>query len=81
MRKRSTITVNGKLAPAAGGEQVVVSARAQGHGWVHKVVQVASDGTFTTSWKLTRFTIFVAQWAGDADHAGAGSKVLAVVVK
>lgn len=81
VRKRSTITVNGKLAPAAGGEQVVVSARAQGHGWVHKVVQVASDGTFTTSWKLTRFTIFVAQWAGDADHAGAGSKVLAVVVK
>ena len=59
----------------------MVSARAQGHGWVHKVVQVASNGTFTTSWKMSRFTIFVAQWAGDADHDGAGSKVLSTSVR
>jgi photosystem II stability/assembly factor-like uncharacterized protein len=81
VRRGSNITVSGKLNPAAGGEQVVVSARAQSRGWVHKVVQVASDGTFTTVWKLTRFTIFVAQWTGDADHEGAGSKVLQVSVK
>ena len=81
VKRRSTIRVTGKLKPAAGGEQVVVSARAFNHGWVHKVVQVASNGTFTTVWKLSRFTIFVAQWAGDADHAGAGSKVLQVSVR
>jgi hypothetical protein len=81
VKRGSNITVSGKLNPAAGGEQVVVSARAQKRGWVHKVVQVASNGTFTTVWKLTRFTIFVAQWTGDADHQGAGSKVLAVAVK
>ncbi|HEY2601995.1 MAG TPA: YCF48-related protein [Thermoleophilaceae bacterium] len=78
VKKRSTIRVTGKLSPAAGGEQVVVSARASKHGWVHKVVQVASNGTFTTVWKVSRLTIFVAQWVGDADHAGAGSKVLQV---
>jgi photosystem II stability/assembly factor-like uncharacterized protein len=76
--RRSTIEVSGRLSPAAGGEQVVVSARALRHGWVHKVVQVASNGTFTTVWRVSRFTIFVAQWAGDADHEGAGSKVLQV---
>jgi photosystem II stability/assembly factor-like uncharacterized protein len=81
VKRGSNITVSGKLNPAAGGEQVVVSARAQNRGWVHKVVQVASDGTFATAWKVTRFTIFVAQWAGDADHEGAGSKVLQVSVK
>jgi photosystem II stability/assembly factor-like uncharacterized protein len=76
----SDIRVTGKLSPAEGGEQVVVSARSFNRGWVHKVVQVAANGTFTTVWKLTRFTIFVAQWAGDADHAGAGSKVLQIQV-
>ena len=81
VRRNSTITVSGKLSPAAGGEQVVVSARAERHGWVHKVVQVASDGTFTTVWKVSRLTIFVAQWLGDADHQGAGSRVLQVSVK
>jgi photosystem II stability/assembly factor-like uncharacterized protein len=81
VRRGRTIHVTGKLNPAAGGEQVVVSARASKHGWVHKVVQVASNGTFTTVWRLSRFTIFVAQWAGDADHEGAGSKVLQVSVR
>jgi photosystem II stability/assembly factor-like uncharacterized protein len=81
VKRGSNIRVTGKLNPAEGGEQVVVSARAFNHGWVHKVVQVASNGTFTTVWKLSRFTIFVAQWAGDADHQGAGSKVLQVNVK
>jgi photosystem II stability/assembly factor-like uncharacterized protein len=81
VKRRRTIRVTGKLNPASGGEQVVVSARAINHGWVHKVVQVAANGTFTTVWKVSRFTIFVAQWAGDADHQGAGSKVLQVNVK
>jgi hypothetical protein len=81
VKRGSGIRVTGKLNPAEGGEQVVVSARAINHGWVHKVVQVASNGTFTTVWKISRLTIFVAQWAGDADHQGAGSKVLQVNAK
>jgi photosystem II stability/assembly factor-like uncharacterized protein len=81
VKRRKTIHITGKLNPASGGEQVVVSARAFKHGWVHKVVQVASNGTFTTVWRVSRFTIFVAQWAGDADHEGAGSKVLQVSVR
>jgi photosystem II stability/assembly factor-like uncharacterized protein len=81
VKRGRTIHVTGKLSPAAGGEQVVVSARASKHGWVHKVVQVASNGTFTTVWKISRFTIFVAQWVGDADHQGAGSKVVQVNTK
>jgi photosystem II stability/assembly factor-like uncharacterized protein len=78
VKRGTTIKVNGKLNPAAGGEQVVVSARAAKHGWVHRVVQVAANGTFTTVWRVSRLTIFVAQWAGDADHAGSGSRVLQV---
>ena len=81
LRRGSTISVSGRLNPASGGEQVVVSARAARRGWVHKVVQVASNGTFTTVWKVSRLTIFVAQWMGDADHEGAGSKVLQVSVR
>jgi photosystem II stability/assembly factor-like uncharacterized protein len=80
VKRGTNIRVTGKLSPAEGGEQAVVSARAFNRGWVHKVVQVAANGTFTTVWKLSRLTIFVAQWAGDADHAGAGSKVLQVNV-
>jgi photosystem II stability/assembly factor-like uncharacterized protein len=81
VKKKSTIKVTGKLNPASGGEQVVVSARASDHGWVHKVLQVAANGTFTTTWRVSLETVFVAQWAGDADHEGAGSKVLKVEVK
>jgi photosystem II stability/assembly factor-like uncharacterized protein len=80
VRRGAIVKVTGRLVPAAGGELVVVSARAERHGWVHKVVQVASNGSFTTVWKLTRFTIFVAQWAGDADHRGAGSRALQISV-
>ena len=81
VKKKSKIKVTGKLSPASGGQQVVVSARASDHGWVHKVLQVAANGTFTTVWRVSRETIFVAQWAGDADHQGAGSRVLKVRVK
>ncbi|HEX8857148.1 MAG TPA: hypothetical protein VF752_16255 [Thermoleophilaceae bacterium] len=81
LTKASTIKVTGKLPGAQGGEQVVVSARSVKGGWVHKVVQVASNDSFSTVWKVRRDTIFVAQWLGDADHNGAGSKVLGVSFK
>jgi len=82
LRKRSKLTVTGKLTPHEGGERVVVSMRGQRlRRWVHQVATVASNGTFTTSWKLNGNSLFVAQWAGDDDRAGDGSKVLRVTPK
>jgi photosystem II stability/assembly factor-like uncharacterized protein len=82
LRKRSRVTVTGKLTPREGGERVVVSMRGQRlKRWTHNVVTVASNGTFTTSWKLSGDSLFVAQWAGDDDRAGDGSKVLRVTPK
>lgn len=76
------ITVTGRLQPAAGGAQVVVSVRTPGsRAWQHQTVTVASNGTFATAWRVPRgATTFVAQWAGDFASAGAGSRTLEVVV-
>jgi hypothetical protein len=82
LRKRSKITVTGKLTPHEGGERVVVSMRGQRlRRWIDQIVTVASNGTFTTSWKLNGDSSFVAQWVGDDDRAGDGSKVLRVTSK
>jgi len=82
LTRSRTITVSGRLAPAAGNEQVTVSELAPGAArWVHHTVQTAFDGTFVSSWRVrTGTTSFVAQWAGDFKSAGAGSKLLAVTV-
>ena len=42
---------------------------------------VASNGVFTTRWVVRDRLVFVAQVLGDADHAGAGTPALTVVVK
>jgi photosystem II stability/assembly factor-like uncharacterized protein len=83
LHKSGTITVSGKLKPAQGKEQVVVSMEAAGSSqWSHKTVTVASNGAFTTSWHVGNGTsTFVAQWTGSFSSAGAGSKPLAVLVK
>jgi photosystem II stability/assembly factor-like uncharacterized protein len=80
--KAASIDVAGRLAPASGGERVVVSALAPGRTqWTHRAVTVAANGTFTTSWTVHRgTTTFVAQWTGDVASAGAGSRPLAVTV-
>jgi photosystem II stability/assembly factor-like uncharacterized protein len=81
-RKAGSINVTGRLAPAAGGEQVTVSELPPGATvWAHKVVQVASNGSFVSGWRLRKgTTTFVAQWVGNFASAGTGSKVLAVTV-
>lgn len=82
LRKKSRITVTGKLSPAEGGEQVVVSMRgAKLKRWRHQVVTVAANGSFTTSWKVKATSYFAAQWAGDDTRAGDGSKLLTVKVR
>jgi photosystem II stability/assembly factor-like uncharacterized protein len=83
-----TLTVRGRLTPAEGGEQVIVSAteadprRRQGAiDWRFKTARIRSDGTFVSAWRVRRTSVFVAQWTGDAEHRAAGSKILKVRVR
>src|SRR4051794_30599146 len=82
VRRPSTITVTGRLAPARGNERVTVSILAPGSNrWQHQTVRTAATGAFTTSWRVRRGTTrFVAQWAGDFRSRGDGSAPLAVRV-
>jgi hypothetical protein len=81
LRKPATIQVTGMLSPAKGGEQVVVSMRGSRLvRWRRQVVTVASDGSFTTSWKVGSTSYFVAQWHGDGDRRGDGSTAVTVRV-
>ena len=61
---------------------MVVSRRERGErGWVSRTATVASNGTFTTNWKLVKTAAFVAQWAGDENSTGDGSPPLVVRTK
>jgi photosystem II stability/assembly factor-like uncharacterized protein len=82
LRRKGTILVTGKLTPAEGGDRVVVSMRgARLRKWRSQRVTVASNGTFTTTWKVNGDSIFVAQWPGDDDRAGHGSGLVRVRVR
>ena len=82
VRRRAVIRVTGRVSGAKGGAQVVVSRRERGErGWVSQTATVASNGTFSTTWKLSKTAAFVAQWAGDQDSAGDGSPPLVVHAK
>jgi photosystem II stability/assembly factor-like uncharacterized protein len=82
LTRAGRITVTGRLEPAGGSEQVVVSTRSAGSAsWAHQTVRAASNGTFASAWGVGRgTTTFVAQWAGDFKSAGAGSRTLTVTV-
>jgi photosystem II stability/assembly factor-like uncharacterized protein len=83
LTKPETMQVTGKLTPATGFEQVVVSERPAGSGeWRSVVAKVDSNGKFTTSWSNLRKgdNLFVAQWQGDFKSVGAGTKTLDVKV-
>jgi hypothetical protein len=81
-RGRRTIQVSGTVRGAAAGSSVLVGRRYRREsGWDHQVATVGSNGTFRTTWKMTRTTTFVAQWIGDDDQAGDGSAPLRVTVK
>jgi hypothetical protein len=75
------IAINGTLAPAEGGETVVVSERVgRSSRWLFRTFTASSTGRFTVFANLTRTTRFVAQWSGDDERAGAGTNVLTVGV-
>jgi photosystem II stability/assembly factor-like uncharacterized protein len=73
-RMNSVIRVTGKLTPATGSERVAVLARVKnakgGTRWVSQERTVSATGAFTTSWKITASTEFIARWSGDSAHDG-----------
>lgn len=76
--------VIGKLSPPEGGEQIVVSSRKSGSTrWEDDTLTAASNGKFTAKFtvKKKKKIYVVAQWAGDDNRAGAGSKVLTLEPK
>jgi photosystem II stability/assembly factor-like uncharacterized protein len=82
VRRRSVIRLSGRVRGARAGARVLVARRERGEsGWAHQDATVASNGTFTTRWRLSKTAAFVAQWAGDEDSAGDGSVALVVRVK
>lgn len=82
--KGDVIPVTGRLSSALGGERVAVMARIvgapAGTAWVTQNATVAADGTFTTRWKITAATRFIARWSGDAmnDGDGAPAKIVRI---
>lgn len=74
VRSGAIVPVTGKLTPATGVERVAVLARVTsakgGTQWVTQNVTVSATGTFTTKWKITASTEFIARWSGDAAHDG-----------
>ena len=74
------VTVSGRLTPADGGEEVVV-ARLSGGRWTIQRAIAASNGAFTTRWRLSGRSYFVAQVLGDADRVGAGTAAVMVNVR
>jgi photosystem II stability/assembly factor-like uncharacterized protein len=82
VRRRSVIRITGRVRGARAGARVFVARRERGEaGWVHQDATVASNGTFTTRWRLTKTAAFVGQWAGDEDSAGDGTPALVVRAK
>ena len=79
----SRVTVNGTLTGAIGGERVVVSRRnLAGGAWQHQtVVAGANGGAFTSSWRVSASSVFVAQWSGDSGRPGLGSKALTLKIR
>jgi photosystem II stability/assembly factor-like uncharacterized protein len=84
-KKNKSFTVSGTLGASQGGEQVTVLARQLdakgGSQWRRQVVTVSLGGTFTTTWKIAKGTIFVARWAGDATRDGDGADPVIVKLK
>lgn len=72
--RRTTVTITGRLRPASGGERVAVTASGQGV----RFATVASSGTFSLSFTISKTTTFVAHWAGDGIRQGDGSPVITV---
>lgn len=80
LKRPGSVTLGGRLSSADGGEEIVVSQLVNGR-WSRKLATAASNGTFTTRWRINRSAVFVAQVLGDADHRGAGTRAITVRVR
>lgn len=80
IRRGRSVRIDGRLAPAEGGETAVLFSRSGGR-WSQELLRVASNGTFSTTRRLTRTTVFVAQWQGDDDRRSDGTGVVGVRVR
>lgn len=79
--RAGNVKIVGRLRPAEGGEVVTVSRFDRRRGrWATRHARVASNGSFSTTWRISRTAAFVAVWRGDDDRAGDGSPALAVRV-
>jgi hypothetical protein len=79
-RRGRQVIVAGRLRPADGGEEIVVSRLLRG-GWAHRLATAAANGSFLTRWRAEKGAVYVAQALGDADHRGAGTKPLLMKVR
>jgi photosystem II stability/assembly factor-like uncharacterized protein len=82
------VRITGRLHPAEAGQLIVVSqteadphARKGANDWNFRAVRVRPGGSFAVNWRIRRTSFFVAQWTGDGEHRGAGSRALKVRVK
>jgi photosystem II stability/assembly factor-like uncharacterized protein len=82
-RAHRTVRIDGVLKGAQGGEQIIVSRRnVSGGAWQHQTATAgANGGSFTTTWRVSSSSVFVAQWAGDSGRASLGSTALRVTVR
>ncbi|MDX6583151.1 MAG: hypothetical protein QOI10_2335 [Solirubrobacterales bacterium] len=75
--KAGKVKLTGTLSPAEGGEKIAVMYRDLGH-WRARIETAATNGQFTSSFKVRRNTVAVAQWLGDDTRAGAGTAAVFV---
>ncbi len=84
-RRQGSVQVVGRVLPAKGGELVSVMARAKnakpGAKWVARTVAADAEGRFSTLWKISQRTVFVARWSGDAGRESVGAVPLVVKPK
>ena len=76
-KKGGKVQVAGTLEPAEGGEQILVMYRDNGR-WRGRVEVAASNGQFSSAFKIKRQTVAVAQWLGDDTRSGDGSTAVRV---
>jgi photosystem II stability/assembly factor-like uncharacterized protein len=82
-KKHNQVTITGKLSPlTSAGEQVVLSYRVIGKSWNQRLLNVASNGKFTTTVKNVKTTTdFVAYALGDGVHDGIETPTTQLTVK
>ena len=81
VRRGQKIEISGRLSPAEGGEDVEVQVRRlTGRNWREIDVTPRANGRFVIERRIRRPMVFVAQWEGDANSDGDGTRPLVVQV-